>query len=108
MKCPALRGCPQLDAITDTAAEQLGAPLYFAFHSGRPFQNAIVDTAFNLLPIDPQGIGDLAFLLAHVFHFGQATEQIAPSSIGLASELVDPLIHQQVNQVLEFGPGTGL
>ena len=71
-------------------------------------QNAIVDMAFNLLPVDPQRIGDLALLPTDVLHFVQTTGQIVPSSIWLASEMVDPLIHQQVKQVLEFGPGTGL
>jgi predicted aspartyl protease len=83
-------------------------PLYFAFHSGRQFQNALVDTAFNLLAVDLQGIGDLAFRPADVLHFVQATGQIVLSSIWLASKLVDPLIHQQAKQVLEFGSGMGL
>ncbi len=98
----------QLDAVASTAAEQLGTPLHLAFHSGRQCQNAMVDMAFNLLPVDPHGIGDLAFLPAEMLHFVQATGQIVPSSLCLASAMVDPLIHTQAKQVVEFGPGTGV
>ena len=48
--------------VTDTAAEQLGAPCTLRFIRAINSKNTIVDTAFNLLPVDPQGIGDLAFL----------------------------------------------
>ena len=98
----------QLDAVTGTAAEQLDASLQPAFHAGCQLQNAMVDTAFNLLPVDPQGIDDLVLLPADLLNFVQATGQIVPSSICLASAMVDPLMQKQVKQVVEFGPGTGV